>query len=222
MRWVSLRKTCATELNLYHTLLNGQCFNWRLLQGAGGAADRGLYAGVLRGHVLHLRHDPKLDLVRYRCLNVEDDNRQAHAAVEALLQDYFQLDAPPLSTLYAEWSKGCPRMKDICGALPGMRVLRQDPFECLLSFICSSNNNIPRIKQMLEKLRTHYGSKILLHAKEAEMADEGSPHFAFPTLEQMSAATEKELRDLGFGYRAKFIVRTVAKLEEEGEDWLER
>ena len=49
-------------------------------------------------------------------------------------------------------------MRVVCACVPGLRVVRQTPFECLISFICSSNNNIARIVLMLDRLRFHYGS----------------------------------------------------------------
>ena len=63
-----------------------------------------------------------------------------------------------------------------------------------MSFICSSNNNIPRITGMINSLRESYGT---LLANDSD----GTPLFSFPTLEQLSSATESRLRELGFGYR---------------------
>ena len=70
---------------------------------------------------------------------------------------YFQTDEFSIRELYTHWSDRCPRMRVVCNHVPGLRVVRQDPFECLISFICSSNNNISRIILMLERLRFHYG-----------------------------------------------------------------
>lgn len=92
----------------------------------------------------------------------------------------------------------------------------QDPVECLFSFICSSNNHISRIHGMVERLCRAYGTRL------GEVG--GQEYFSFPTLSQLSAATEEELRGLGFGYRAKFITGSVAALAEKpggGEAWLQ-
>lgn len=70
---------------------------------------------------------------------------------------YFQTDDSSIRELYSHWSSCCPRMKIVCERVPGLRVVRQDPFECLISFICSSNNNVSRIILMLDRLRFHYG-----------------------------------------------------------------
>lgn len=73
------------------------------------------------------------------------------------IRSYFQLEYD-LAQLYAEWSNGCPRMASIVQLLKGVRVVRQDPWECLISFICSSNNNIKRITIMLDRLKRKYGT----------------------------------------------------------------
>ena len=83
--------------------------------------------------------------------------------------------------------------------VPG--ALQQQPFECLVSFICSQNNNIARISQLVEKLCASYGTSLGVL--------DGLPFFAFPTLQQLSAAQEDDLRALGFGYRGKFIPAAV-------------
>ena len=97
-------------------------------------------------------------------------------------------------------------------------MLRQDPVECLFEFICSSNNHISRIHGMVERLCRDYGTPIL-HSRtpkaaatapiqEAAKAHEEQQKtmpdlafYAFPTLEQLSAASEAALRAEGFGYR---------------------
>ena len=81
-----------------------------------------------------------------------------------------------------------------------MRVLQQHPHECLFSFIASSNNYITRITSMLHSLRTEYGTPL------------GHGVYAFPTLHQMQPIEEARYRELGFGYRAKFFVRTTKML----------
>ena len=77
-------------------------------------------------------------------------------AITNALRAYFQLEHS-LTDLYMQWAAGCARMGQVLPRLPGVRVVRQDPFECLVSFICSSNNNIKRITLMLDSLRRKYG-----------------------------------------------------------------
>jgi N-glycosylase/DNA lyase len=119
-------------------------------------------------------------------------------------------------------------MRIIVEALPGMRILRQPPVECLFSFICSSNNNISRITLMLEKLRQRYGTKInvndalsspissSLSSSSFESSQTISTFYSFPTVEALSAASEEDLRGLGLGYRAKFVRATAIALSSKG------
>ena len=67
------------------------------------------------------------------------------------IRDYFYLQVP-LSPLYEEWSKADAKCQLLAQGYPGLRVLRQNPVECLFSFICSSNNNIARITLMIDRL----------------------------------------------------------------------
>lgn len=82
---------------------------------------------------------------------------------------------------------------------PGIRVLNQDFFETLITFIISQNNNIPRIKQLCDRLGQNYGTKV-------------GDSFAFPTAEQMKDITEQDFKDMKFGFRAKYLTDAVAKV----------
>ena len=120
------------------------------------------------------------------------------------LRRFFRIDVD-LPALYSTWNQGCPRFAQISPFLVGMRLLRQDPVECLFSFIASSNNHIPRITSMLARLRSEYGTRL-------------SPDdcFSFPTVETLSRIPATELDRLGFGYRSAFIVSTAKRLQELG------
>ena len=88
--------------------------------------------------------------------------------------------------------------------------MRQDPFECTISFILSSNNNIQRITQLVRKLRDNFGQLIT------------EEDHAFPTLAELEVATEAKLRELGLGYRAKYIVDSCKTIRQNGgEKWLD-
>lgn len=75
----------------------------------------------------------------------------------------------------------------------------------MISFICSANNNIVRITKMLNELRTRYGTLLYQNGDDT--------FYSFPTIQELQAADEKTLRELGFGYRARYIAATVAELE---------
>ena len=166
------------ELRLEATLENGQCFGWHRQD---GDASHSSWVGVLGRRLLELK-ETETDCL-FRCLNEEAAGGASVAEDELReeLRSYFQLDTP-LAPLYETWSAADHRMAMVARALPGMRVLRQEPVECLFSFICSSNNNIGRIGGMLDALRRRYGTPIL---PEAEVEPRGhggtSDFFAFPT-----------------------------------------
>lgn len=85
---------------------------------------------------------------------------------------------------------------------PGIRILNNDAYEMMISFIISANNNIGRIKKSIEYLCSHFGSN---------MGD----YYAFPTLEQLKTATVEDFKQAGLGYRAEQMFDTVQKLTDE-------
>jgi len=84
----------------------------------------------------------------------------------------------------------------------GLRLFRQDPFQCVISFIISSNSNIQKIKSSLEKITKKFGKKVKIQNKE---------FFLFPEPEKMAKATIDEIKSCGVGYRAPFI-KEAAKM----------
>lgn len=173
---------------------------------------------VLHGKLLSLRQDPTY--LYYRTYNtaknndVDVDEDKSDTTVN-LLKHYFNLTSN-LTDLYAQWSSQDPNFKKKAPQFTGIRILRQDAWEALLSFICSSNNNISRISQMVEKLCLHYGPFI-------GTVDDRAYH-DFPTSEALTGnEVESRLRGLGFGYRAKYIYQTALIVAKEREDgWLDQ
>ena len=87
----------------------------------------------------------------------------------------------------------------------GIRILRQDLWEMIVTFLISQQNNIKRIRKCIETICRKYG--------ERKNSSAGVEYYAFPTVEALSQATEEELRGCGLGYRAKYIAvtaRTIA------------
>ncbi|XP_075190285.1 N-glycosylase/DNA lyase isoform X4 [Anomaloglossus baeobatrachus] len=132
-----------------------------------------------------------------------------------VLQDYFQLHVS-LNELYNQWGESDKNFLKVAKEFPGIRVLRQDPVECLFSFICTSNNHISRITGMIERLCTALGKRLC----QLDLVE----YYSFPTLQTLAADdTEAKLRDLGFGYRAKFVSESArAILQKQGPDWLDK
>ena len=131
----------------------------------------------------------------------------------ALVKHYFNL-GPNLGQLYEQWASADPNFKKKAPKFTGVRILKQDAWEALVGFICSSNNNIARISQMVEKLCTNYGPKIGYIGTQ--------PYHDFPQPRALvDPSVEQKLRQLGFGYRAKYLHQTAVMVHEKGMDWLE-
>lgn len=90
----------------------------------------------------------------------------------------------------------------------GIRILKQDLWEMILTFIISQQNNIPRIRKCVEAICSRYGEK--------KKNFYGEIYYGFPTPQVLAEAKEQEIRDLNLGYRSKYIVKT-AKMITEGE-----
>lgn len=106
-------------------------------------------------------------------------------------KNYFALDED-YAEKHAEIISIAPELKAAAEAGKGIRLLRQDPFEMVISFIISANNNIPRIKGIIDRIAAEAGTK-----KEWG--------YAFPTQAQMCMLTEADFRRLGAGYRASYL-----------------
>ncbi|KAL4927244.1 8-oxoguanine glycosylase OGG1 [Aspergillus undulatus] len=197
-----------SELCINTTLRCGQSFRWHKL------ADEDEWRCVLYGRLVSLKQDTTH--LHYRTyLNPKSPDSNDKDTTLAIIKHYFNLSSD-LSILYAQWSSSDPNFRKKASSFTGIRILRQDAWEALISFICSSNNNIARIGQMVEKLCVNYG---------AHVADvNGRAYHDFPPAELLAedAGVEAKLRSLGFGYRAKYIYQTaimVAKEREKG--WLD-
>ncbi|CAN6679330.1 unnamed protein product [Malus baccata var. baccata] len=200
-KWVPLNLT-QSELSLPLTFPTGQTFRWRQT----GPLQ---YTGVVGCHLVSLEHLPNGD-VSY-CLHSTTSSERGRA--EAALLDFLNMGIS-LAGMWEVFSASDSRFAELAGYLGGARVLRQDPVECLVQFLCSSNNNIQRITKMVDfvsSLGNHLGSV------------GGFEFHEFPSLERLSMVSEKEFREAGFGYRAKYITGTVKALQLKpggGAEWL--
>lgn len=157
-----------------------------------------------KGRVILLKQDAAA--LHYKDINPNN----ASLDTADVIKEYFSLHIK-LDGLYAQWSEKDPHFKKIATPqFSGIRILRQDPWENLCSFICSTNNNIKRISQMVENLCLHFGDYISTH--------EGIKYHDFPTPSQLAdPSVDGKLRQLGFGYRAKYIQQTAKMISEHPE-----
>ncbi|KAI0807592.1 DNA glycosylase [Fomes fomentarius] len=208
------------QLSLAAVLKCGQSFRWNifpLLPPEQPVLDSTTptheYRLCLRDRVVCLRQTR--DTLFYRSLfppTATGDVEIREAETLAWIRDYFQFDID-LVDLYRQWSGVDPVFKGVRDRFEGIRMLRQDPFENLISFICSSNNNIARITKMVKSLCVTYSPPLLTlpPPSGSDLAEE--PYHPFPPPSALAAPeVSARLRTLGFGYRADFIQKTAAML----------
>jgi N-glycosylase/DNA lyase len=176
-----------------HTFECGQCFRW-IKEGDGS------YTGVVKGKAANIRfHDGVLVLSNTSLQDFKD-----------LWYDYFDLGRD-YSEVKSRISKdGIMRKAVEFGH--GIRLLKQEPWEMLISYIISSNNNIPRIKNTIKTLCRLYG---------AEIRFAGGSHYTFPTVESLASSSIEGLNICGGGYRCKYIAKT-SRMVRDHEVCLEK
>ena len=152
----------------------GQCFRWN-------TEEDGSYTGVFGKNILNVKRDGKDINFKGIC----DGN------IEDIIYDYFDLNRD-YERIKKTLSEIDENMKKSVLYGKGIRILNQDLWETIMSFIISANNNIPRIKGIIERLSKKYGSKISFNGKE---------YYTFPTPEQLRDVTVEDYRKLGLGFR---------------------
>ncbi|MCU4925569.1 8-oxoguanine DNA glycosylase [Halobacteria archaeon AArc-dxtr1] len=186
----------AGGLDLYRTLESGQSYLWRRADGGmyddDGVTDR-WYRTVADEEVVAVRQ--RGDVLEWA----------GTADVEPIVRRRLRLD-DDLDAIVAACPDD-PLLGEAYEATRGLRLVGDPPFGTLISFICSAQMRVGRIHQMVSALAREYGDAV---------AFDGETVHAFPTPDQLAAATEEELRDLGLGYRAPYVVRT-AEMVADGE-----
>lgn len=173
---------------------SGQCFRMKKI----GEHTYSLVAGDQ-----YLEITQKGTIVDFHCSDVE---------LICFWVPYFDLD-----TDYSAYIKKVnPRDRYLSEAAEkgsGIRILRQDLWEMIITFLISQQNHITRIRGCIERLCARYGDK--------KISREGVEYYSFPGPEALALATEEELRELGMGYRARYLVETARSITQ-GEVSLEK
>ena len=120
------------------------------------------------------------------------------------LRHYLQLDVR-LPEVLAAFPRDDPALESAVRACAGLRLLRQDPWECLASFICSSTKQIAQIQQIIGLLSRQFGQPLPVPAGE-------EPAHAFPACARLAEASESDLRGCKLGFRAPYLRGTAQKL----------
>ena len=196
----SIRISNMHDIDLEHIFECGQCFRW--VPADDGTGD---YVGAAGRYAARIRLESCGNESNAGCVADSDradacDSRdlviEATGGDEDFWRSYFDLDTD-YGAIKNELVKNEPGIADAVRYGCGIRILRQDMFETLISFIVSQNNNIPRIRKCIEELCRRYGEPV----GEAF----GGEWYAFPEPEVLADASEENLAALRLGYRAGYI-----------------
>ena len=160
----------------------GQCFRWN-------AKDDGSYTGVIKNGVINVKKINNDVIFEGIC----------NGNIADICRDYFDLNRD-YNKIKTTLSNVDEYLKESIEYGSGIRILNQDLWEMIISFIISANNNIPRIKGIIEKMSQKYGNKIVWKGKD---------YYIFPTIKQLSSASKDDLRALGMGFRDTYIFNTT-------------
>lgn len=181
-------------LDLDITLGCGQAFRWR-------RREDGLWYGVVRDKLIELR---VLEGTLYW--------RTYPGRDPALVVDYLRLN-DNVNAIYGELSRADDHMASLLERFQGLRLIRQDPAETLLSFVCSAANSIPRIMASIEKMAARYGE--LVCEKDALC------YHAFPEARRLAHSQPGHLKEhAALGFRGEIVKSVARELVERGDDWL--
>jgi N-glycosylase/DNA lyase len=199
----------VTDYDLAATLDSGQVFRWQ--------RDGDSWTGVLEKHFLQLTQTERG--LHARAAGPVNDWQ--------FLREFLQADVD-LAAILKTFPDDEP-MRGAVAACHGLRLLRQDPWECLASFILSSTKQIVQIRQIVARLCERFGEevgravpcpplianeRVLIHDAGAQRTARPTTAFAFPTPEKIAAATEAELRACKMGFRAPSLLNAARQIAE--------
>ena len=175
-------------INLDYTLDCGQSFRWE--------KDKNIWSAVVYEKIIRVEQKDENTLIFYNTSEEDFEN---------LWKDYFDLerDYPAIISRF----ESDRYLKEASEKFHGIRVLNQEPWEALCSFIISQNNNIPRIKGIIKRLCETFGENL------------GDGFFTFPSAEKLSTLTPEDLSPLRAGFRAKYIIDAANKVSSGETDF---
>lgn len=174
------------NFELPHIFDCGQCFRWN-------RTERDTYIGIAFGKVIEV--EKQEDNVILHNSTIDDFNN--------IWRAYFDLDRD-YSKIKDEFVTD-PLLKQAVEFGYGIRLLKQDPFEIVISFIISANNRIPMIKRAIKNISQKWGE---------ELSYNGESFYSFPKVERLKEVTLEEIESCGVGFRGKYIMDTVNKVYE--------
>ena len=166
-------------INVENSINSGQVFLWK--------KNKEFWSGVNGNDVLRVDENGNIDSYQNNEIDFFRENDNLEEIIKSISKD--------------------KTVKMAVKKFQGLRILRQDPFQCLISFIVSSNSNIPKIKSNLENISKKFGKKIKFQNQE---------FFLFPNPKKLAKISINEITSCGVGYRAKFI-KEAAKIIDKKE-----
>ncbi len=187
----------VADFDLDHIFDCGQCFRWEK------NAD-GSYSGIAFGKPVRISYDKDDRVLSIYGADVAD--------FESVWRTYLDLDRD-----YGQIKRSLCEKDPVVGKAiefgQGIRILNQEKWETLLSFLISQNNNIPRIKKCIHSLAETLGEK----AGDFE----GKTYYNLPSAERLAAASAADLAPCRLGYRAKYLIETAKQVQAHGIEALE-
>ena len=172
----------VNSFNLKNIFECGQCFRWNK------EADES-YTGVFENNVINVKEENNRIVFNGIC----------NSKITEIVTNYFDLNRD-YTKIKSELSKIDAYMLNSIKYGSGIRILNQNLWETIISFIISANNNIPRIKGIIERLSKNYGNEIIWNGKK---------YYTFPTPEQLRNVSVEEYRNLGLGFRDIRVYETT-------------
>ena len=160
----------------------GQCFRWN-------KQEDGSYTGIFRKNVINVQKQKNTIIFKGIC----------DGEIKEIVEDYFDLKRN-YEEIKNKLSQIDENIKTSIEYGQGIRILNQDLWEMIISYIISANNNIPRIKGIIERLSKNYGKEIEWN---------GEKYYTFPTPEELKDVTVEDYRKLGTGFRDIRLYETV-------------
>lgn len=172
-------------LNIALSLDCGQAFRWRV-------ENDNIWCGVVKNKYLKIKQNEN-NIIFYDTTEEE---------FNLIWKEYFDLERDYASILSSYDEKS---LNSACEAYNGIRILKQDEWEAICSFIISANNNIPRIKGIIERLCENFGERV-------------GERFSFPTPEKIAELEVSDLEIIRAGFRAKYILDAAKKISTKEVD----
>ncbi len=169
----------------------GQCFRWN-------QKEDGSYTGIIENAIMNVKKENKNILITGFC----------EGNIKEIIEKYFDLNTD-YEKIKQKLSNIDKYLKQSIDYGKGIRILNQDLWETIISFIISANNNIPRIKGIIERLSQKYGDEIIWNEEK---------YYTFPTPEQLKDVTVEEYRKLGLGFRDIRLYETTKMILNKDVD----